>query len=158
MWFNNLLPSWRRFAERSEEGPLPAPRTSRRRAPPRQRFAVRVEILEDRSVPSTLTVTSTADDGSSGTLRSVIASAGPSDTIRFARDLRGDTITLTQGQLTIGKNLNIEGLGADKLAISGDAASRIFDVAGDASITIAGLTMTDGLATQGGGILNETGS
>jgi hypothetical protein len=37
--------------------------------------------LEDRRVPSTLTVTSAADNGASGTLRGIIASANNHDTI-----------------------------------------------------------------------------
>src|SRR6185436_20903526 len=52
----------------------------------------RLEALEDRSLPSTLTVTSFADDGSSGTLRSAIAVANSGDTIQFANQLKGHTI------------------------------------------------------------------
>jgi hypothetical protein len=103
-----------------------------------------------------LTVTSAADDGSSGTLRSVIASAGPGDTITFAKALSGDTITLTQGELNITQSLDIEGPGADKLSVSGDNSSRVFEVAAGLSVTISGLTVTNGYAVfEGGGILND---
>ena len=131
-------------------------RDSRSRPPGRGRLRPRLEALEDRAVPSILTVTSAADDGSSGTLRSVIASASPGDTITFANSLRGDTITLTKGELNITQSLDIEGLGADQLSVSGNNSSRVFEVAAGLSVTISGLTVTDGYALdQGGGILND---
>src|SRR5262249_49183312 len=123
-----------------------------RRVPPR--FVPRLEVLEDRNLPSTLTVTSAADDGSAGTLRAVLVAAHSGDTIQFAKPLKGQTITLTQGQLVINQNLTIDGLGADKLAISGNATSRIFDISSGATVTISDLTLTGGLATDGAGILN----
>src|SRR5207244_7311426 len=113
-----------------------------------------LETLEDRTVPSILTVTSAADDGSVGTLRAVLASASGGDTIQFAKQLKGQAITLTQGQLVVSQSLNIDGLGADKLTISGNAASRIFDIGSGATVTISDLTLTSGLATDGAGILN----
>jgi hypothetical protein len=125
-------------------------------------------MLEDRTVLSPLLVTSAADDGSSGTLRAVIAAASPGDTITFAKKLKGSTITLQQGELSITQSLDIEGPGAAKLAISGGDASRVFDVAGGVSLTVAGLTITHGrydttlggsiLTYGGGGILNEPGA
>src|SRR5206468_2374871 len=58
------------------------------------------------------------------------------------------------------QSVDIEGPGAKKLAISGNHASRVFDITGGA-VTIAGLTITNGLADKnapilpyGGGILN----
>lgn len=162
MWFNDLLQARRRTAERGQEGRLPARRTARRRALQQQRFVPRLEILEDRTVLSTLTVTSTADDGAAGTFRSAIASASPGDTIRFARKLHGHTITLTRGELALSKNLDIEGPGAERLTVSGNHASRVFDVSGGATVTIAGLTIADGVAQPadvgGGGIVNQSGA
>src|SRR5262245_8025051 len=73
---------------------------------------LRLEALEDRCVPSTLTVISAADDGSAGTLRAVIAAASPSSVIAFDHRLQGKTITLTKGQLELNKSLDIEGPGA----------------------------------------------
>jgi len=52
-----------------------------------------------------------------GSLREVIALAGDGDTILFDSNLNGQTITLTSGQLTITKNLTIDGPGANLLAI-----------------------------------------
>jgi hypothetical protein len=121
----------------------------------RPTFVPRIEALEDRTVLSTLTVTSAADDGSSGTLRALLASANPGDTIQFAPQPSGKTITLKQGQLLVNKTLAIQGPGANRLAISGNDASRVFDVTGGATVSIAGLSITHGLAPVGGGILQE---
>jgi hypothetical protein len=128
--------------------------TRGRKGRPHRRHVPRLEALEDRTVPSTLTVTSAADDGSAGTLRAVLAAAQSGDTIRFAHRLDGQTITLTLGQLPVNQSLDIDGPGAGQLTISGNAASRIFDVSAGTAVTIAGLTLADGLATDGAGILN----
>ena len=122
-----------------------------------RRFVPRLESLEHRIVPSTLTVTSAADSGT-GSLRAEIVAAQSGDTIRFAPSLAGQTITLTSGELALTRNLDIDGLGAEKLAVSGNHASRVFDVSKNVTATIAGLTITNGLADHGGGILNEVGA
>src|SRR5262245_41282690 len=63
-------------------------RPQTRRAPtrkPTRLFQPKVETLEGRDVPSTLTVTNTLDDGyTSGSLRVEIAAAQSGDTIQFA--------------------------------------------------------------------------
>ena len=103
-----------------------------------------------------VTVLNTNDSGP-GSLRDAIAIASSGDTIAFDPSLAGQTITLTSGELAITKNLDIEGLGADDLTISGNHAGRVFDISGGATVTIAGLTIADGLADHGGGILDEAG-
>jgi len=112
-----------------------------------------LNALEGRIVLSTLVVTDTNDSGP-GSLRQAIVDAQGGDSITFASNLRGQTITLTSGELAINKNLDIEGLGASDLTISGNASSRIFNVAAGVNATIAGLTITDGRAPEGGGIIN----
>src|SRR5215813_5327538 len=71
-----------------------------RRARPRApapRFRPRLEALEDRCVPSTLTVTNLYDNGP-GSLRYEIAQATSKDnTIVFDKKLDGGTITLLSG-------------------------------------------------------------
>lgn len=126
--------------------------------PRRQGFRPRLEGLEDRTVPSTLTVTNTLDSGA-GSLRAAIQAAKSGDTILFGSSLNGQTITLTSGELAISKGLDIKGPGADKLAISGNHVSRVFDVSQNqkpVNVTIAGLTIENGRSpgVQGGGILN----
>jgi hypothetical protein len=121
-----------------------------------------VERLEDRTVPSTFTVLNLADGGD-GSLRAAILGAETSpgaDVIQFARQVRG-TITLTTGELDIRSDLTIEGPGANRITVSGNDTSRVFDVVGggDASgeitVAIAGLEVSHGRANVGGGILNS---
>jgi hypothetical protein len=129
----------------------------------RRRSAVfRLERLEERTVLSPLIVTSGADSGP-GSLRATIASAPSGSVIEFATNVHN--ITLTTGELGITLNLDIEGPGANKLTISGNNQSRVFDITGG-TVTIAGLTLADGLtvgqpgdptgtSNQGGGVLNH---
>src|SRR5262249_26476919 len=121
-------------------------------------FVPRLEALEDRTALSTLTVLNTHDSGA-GSLRDAIAHAKDGDTIVFDPSLNGQTIALTSGELAISKSLDIEGPGAGLLAISGNHASRIFDISQNqkpVAVTIAGLTIQNGFASggDGGGILN----
>ena len=106
----------------------------------------------------TLSVTSTADDSSDGTLRNAIAVAAPGDTINFSLATPA-TITLTNGDLLIDKDLTILGPGAGALAVDGNAASRVFHIQGGVTAAILGLTITNGLAAGdsdfGGGIWND---
>jgi len=135
---------------------------AKRRAAP-QRFRPSCEALEGRDVPSTLTVTDSGDFGSA-TLRSEIALAQSGDTIVFDKSLSGKNIAL-QSELKIDKDLDIEGLGANQLAVSGgsdfEGPWRVFEVTAGATVTIAGLTIQNGRAPDaadpsagGGGILN----
>ena len=62
------------------------------------------------------------------------------------------------GELAVTKDLNIEGPGANELTISGNHSSRAFDISGGVTVTIAGLTIANGVAHSdlgGGGILNQ---
>jgi hypothetical protein len=123
-----------------------------------------LELLEDRTVLSTLTVLNALDSGA-GSLRDAIKAASSGDMIQFDSGLSGQTITLTSGELAITKSLDIEGPtpGSDGkllLAISGNNASRVFNVSQNQKpvvVTIAMLTIEYGLNSgiaEGGGILN----
>src|SRR5262249_13784945 len=107
----------------------------------------------------TLTVTNTNDNGP-GSLRATITNAGSGDTIVFDPSLDGQTITLTSDQLTINKDLDIEGPGASLLAISGGNKNRVFAIPQGNTVAIAGLTITQGLGTGdlGGGGVQVVGS
>ncbi|CAN1211352.1 Filamentous haemagglutinin FhaB/tRNA nuclease CdiA-like TPS domain-containing protein [Tumidithrix helvetica PCC 7403] len=109
-----------------------------------------------------LTVLNTNDAGANS-LRGQIASAIAGDTIRF--DTTGtfatpQTIALTTGELGITKNLSIQGTGAGNLTISGNNASRVFNISGAIAVNIDGMTVANGRvsSTQGAGILVNTGA
>src|SRR5438270_13490768 len=110
-----------------------------------RRFVPRFEDLEDRTVPSTLTVLNNLDKGA-GSLRDAIAHAKDGDTIVFDPGLNGQTIALTSDELAIKKSLDIEGPGASKLTVSGGDQYRVFDISEGLTVTIAGLTITHGRA------------
>ncbi len=126
---------------------------------PRQRSTFRptLEALEQRWVPSTLTVLNNLDSGA-GSLRAAIASAKSGDAIVFAHSVHD--ITLTSGQLTVTQSLTIDGPGVNKLTISGNDSSRVFDISNGSSVTIDDLTIANGAtigSLGGGGVLNEAG-
>lgn len=134
---------------------------------PAARYRPQLEVLEDRLTPSTLTVTTALDgfDGGTATdpagpdgylsLREAISAAGNGDQITFDQSLSGSTIKLDMGELLINKDLDIVGLGANNLAVSGNQASSVFDIAGGTTVGISGLTIENGKAAYGGGILND---
>jgi fibronectin-binding autotransporter adhesin len=109
-----------------------------------------LEALEDRCVPAVLTVTNPLDDGSGGTLRELVASATPGDTIDFAPELTGQTIIFGLGEIVIDRDLTIQGPGADQLVLSGNGQSRVFSVDGPGtlSVTLSGLTLSAGSGTS----------
>src|SRR5436190_5877887 len=125
-----------------------------------------VRPLEDRTVPTTFTVANLADGGP-GSLRQAVldANAHPgADTVRFAGGLRG-TIALGS-QVPITDDLTVRGPGADKVTVSGGGTTRVFavlpaaladnplttptlaQVATAPEVTLSGLTVADGLATD----------
>ncbi|MBE9170746.1 right-handed parallel beta-helix repeat-containing protein [Pleurocapsales cyanobacterium LEGE 06147] len=110
-----------------------------------------------------LTVTNANDDGL-GSLRQAISDANATagfDTIEFDDRLSGQKISLTSGELQITDDLTIQGLGADRLTISGNNISPVFliddgDQSNQIDVVIDGLTITEGTtADNGGGILNR---
>ncbi len=148
--------------------------------PPKHRtarlgFRPGFETLEGRTLlsGSPLLVTNLNDSGD-GSLRAAITAADATSgaVIDFASGLHG-TIRLTSGELDITSNMTINGRGANQLTISGNHASRIFNLSNNATATITDLTIADGMsvntgedsgtlldATQlgGGGILNQAGA
>jgi hypothetical protein len=138
--------SWLRNRQRSRcGGNIRSQRSPGKRAT----FRPQLEALEDRCVPSTLTVTNNLD-GPVGSLRAEIKAANSGDTIVFTPSLNGQTIKLGGSELAINKNLDIEGLGAANLTISGGNTSRVFDVSSSsANVTLAGMTITGGNGYSG---------
>jgi hypothetical protein len=138
--------------------PSVKPRASRRAT---SAFRPRLEVLEGRALASanTLTVTNLYDNGP-GSLRNEIGQVTSKDnTIVFDKRL-GGTITLTSGELVISKSLTIKGDGRVTItsqqwvdmAFDCHNGSRIFEVDGaGTTVTLSGLTMTDGGGTRVGG-------
>src|SRR5206468_1481193 len=144
--------------------------------PQRRPVRLSVELLEDRLAPAILTVNSVFDTTTADTsltlreaLKLVNASGnatsalgrnltsqeqaqvtgtfGTNDTIQFSPAATG-TLTLGGTELPqITKNVSIVGPGAATLTVSGNNASRIFDIANSTTVSISGLTLTNGLVT-----------
>jgi hypothetical protein len=119
----------------------------------RRQFLPRVDLMEDRTLLSTLTVMNNKDSGS-GSLRFEIAAASSGDTINFSSNLNGQTIALTSGPLTLGVNMTIDGLGAGKLTVSGGGTEGVFVISPGVTAEIDMLTIANGMAVQGAGIDN----
>ena len=122
--------------------------------------AATVEIA--RSDFDTGTVVTNTNDAGAGSLRQAIIIANAvegTDTITFDPSLSGETITLTSGELAIADSVDIKGLGAEQIAVSGNNNSRVFNIDdGNNSlidVAIEGLTIQDG---NDGGILNQENS
>ena len=93
-----------------------------------------------------------ANDSGAGSLRQALADANDGDTIDFSITTPA-TITLTSGVLEVNKNVTISGPGADQLSVNGNHTTRVFHIATGKTVTIAGLTITNG-SGHGGGIDN----
>jgi Ca2+-binding RTX toxin-like protein len=132
------------------------------RGGPRQIGVVDIGAVEARAP---LVVTTAADVVNAGdgklSLREALTLANAdsvSDTIVFASSLAGQTLTLTGGQLVINSNVIIDGdtNGDNKadITISGNNASRIFNLESGSNADILSLTLTNGFvdASQGAGI------
>jgi hypothetical protein len=135
---------------RSHRRPQPAAPTRR----PRTVTRPTLELLEDRCVPSTLTVTSSADDVTQNhTLRYAVAHAQDGDTIQLTAAIK-DPIVLTQGELLLSHDVTIASVPARTPTISGGGTSRVFEVTAGAHVTLSNLVITGGRSFSGGGISN----
>jgi len=123
------------------------------------------------SAATTWIVTSYGDDSNDvTTLRGALHSARDGDTIDLT-GLTGAIYLVSRGaqiltELPVVYSVGIKGPGPDKLAIDGRALSTVFRVYAGANVTISGLTIQNGNATQvldtagntlglGGGIVNS---
>jgi hypothetical protein len=143
MLSQSWLPRWPHLRQR--------PQPSRPKQPGSQ---LHVEGLEDRCVPSTVT---NLNDAGAGSLRDAIATTPAGGTVDFQPGMTG-TILLTSGELAITQNVTISGPGASVLTVSGNSASRVFDVTAPVTVAISGLSITGGSAPQGGGVFIAGGS
>ena len=128
----------------------------------RQSFVPRLEALEGRALPSTLTVT-TLQDGGAASLRGAIAAAQSGDTIDFQPGLTGSirlgsTLTLTRNVTIQG---NLDATGTPLVTVDGQHQVRDFVVNQGVTASLSGLGIANGYAhdtsdvVKGGGILNQ---
>ena len=94
--------------------------------------------------------------GSGTSLREAVLHSPAGSTVKFAAVLDGQTVTLTLGQVLIGKNLAIDASAlASGIAVSGNDNSRVFDVPSGKTVTMNRLKIIDGkISAIGGGIRN----
>ena len=142
---------------------------------------LRLELLEDRSVPATFVVNSVldtvdanpgdmvaADASGNTTLRAAIMEANEfpgDDTITFDPAINGQAIVLSiagtgedaalTGDLDISSNIVITGNGAANTSIDGDGIDRVFEVHAHATVDLSLMTVANGLEERGGGIAND---
>ncbi len=119
---------------------------SRRRAPARVFPRLGVEILEDRTLMSVITVMNLNDSGP-GSLRDAIGAAANGDTINFASNVRG-TIPL-QNVLLILHDITITGPGAGLLTLSGSNSVAVFGIDAGNTVGISGLTIANARSVSG---------
>ena len=135
-------------------------------------FARFTEELEDRTLLSTITVTTLADNTTTDgqvTLREAIQAANTdtsvdgstagsgADEIVFNVGPAGGTITLTSSGFSLDADVTITGLGADQLTIDANTLGNIFSIGSSSTVVfISGLTITNGkVAGAAGAIWND---
>ncbi len=136
------------------------------------------EVLEERAL-LTAYIVDTLEDGSLAgdgavSLREAITAAntnaafldaaagedGPGivDTITFDPALNGMTITLNGTALSISDDLMISDTNTVPIVVDGNSGSRVFEVAaGAGTVSIADITISGGMADQGGGLYVNSG-
>jgi predicted outer membrane repeat protein len=84
---------------------------------------------------------------------------GSTDTIRFDPALfdgAPQVITVAGGELILGQNVTLQGPGAARLALDGNAQTTVLEILGGTSANVAGLTIEHGSTlTFGGGVVNH---
>ncbi len=115
---------------------------------------IETPFLEVKAYPYYLAdqlVTNNNDSGV-GSLRQAIADVGEGEEITFNNDY---TITLTTGELTINRNLTINGAG-HTILINGNNGSRVFCIT-SGTVTIENMILQNGnvALAKGGGIYND---
>jgi hypothetical protein len=152
MWLTSLLPVLDGRRGRSPQ--VRRRRAGRGKPGAARRFLPRLDCLEDRAVPST--VTSPLDDSTSGTLRAALAGTPAGGVIDFKLPAGQHTIKLTQGELLLTQNVTILAAG---VVIDANHASRAFEVKAGAWATLDGLTVINGLGDNGkGGAISNAGN
>jgi CSLREA domain-containing protein len=137
----------------------------------RRRWRIQPTLLalEGRALLSTFAVTNNAVDdvNTTGTLRWAIAQANAATSpsgIEFELGSTPATITLSQGQLDLSNTSDATTIydrpGEGAVTVSGNNASRVFQVDSGVTAFISGLTITGGSITgqHGAGVYNDGGN
>ena len=156
-----------RDQRRGGRGTVEARRRQRRRMRPT------LLALEERALLSTFPVTSAADSAPASapavnTLRWAVEQANAAtsaSSIEIELGTSPATITLLQGQLELNNTAYpttiYNGPGEGAVTISGNNASRVFQIDGGVTASISGMTITGGNAPNyysGGGLANYGGT
>ena len=122
-----------------------------------------VFLLASIARAATLTVTN-ANDSGAGSLRDAIAGAANGDMIVFSNTTSGGAVNFYDGaahtivlggtELTVTSSVTITGPGNGVLTVSGNNASRVFNIGTGTTVSMDGLTIANGNDSSGGGILN----
>jgi hypothetical protein len=95
------------------------------------------------------------DDSGTDSLRQAMADVCDGGLVTFDSSLAGQTISLSS-ELTINKNITIDGSAASGVAISGNNSVRVFTVNSGVTAELKSLTVQDGnVSGNGGGIYND---
>ncbi len=166
MSLRSWIENWARIARGVKS---PATKAQRQ-----QKTQLRLEPLEDRTVPATFVVNTLGDtvdsDPNITSLREALTAANSNsdlDRIEFHSSLAENTISLTQGQLSITNSVVIDGDldndGTPDITVARDANASDFSVfsindsdnSTNFQAVLDGLIITGGRATFGGGIVNR---
>ena len=98
--------------------------------------------------PTSITVTNNNDSGA-GSLRQAVNDIGLNGTIDFASGV--SNIVLTGGEISIIRDVNIAGDGANQVTVRGNNQSRIFTVPGGKTLNLSKIVLADGNAGGAGG-------
>lgn len=117
-----------------------------------------------RARAATDTVTNCLDDGSAGSLRTVLAGTASGDTVNFALDCTGaSAITLTRNLFIQNRDLTIDATApAHVITLSGNHSTPILAINGGTgrfvNVFLYGLTFVDGNSFDGGAIYAGIGA
>jgi hypothetical protein len=117
------------------------------------------------SASGAVTVTTVTDEdngsldpglGTGTSLREAVAHAAAGSVIDFAPTLSGQTLVLTSGQISFGKNLTLDASAlAAGIIVSGNDAARVFDIPSSRTVVLTRLKIVHGNNSgDGGGIRN----
>jgi hypothetical protein len=98
-------------------------------------------------------VTSTSDSGV-GSLPWAVGCASAGETVLFSSSLNGQTINLQSNSIVVSKSLTIQTNPANQVWVHGASTQRVFQINPGVDVTISGLHLIAGTATEGGAIQN----